>query len=156
MPTHTSDRVRLNTSEQVDSELHRQTERRIAFYAMHPELIESRLRELDEEWDIERLIETEAPTVTLFGLLMGALFGRKWLILPLFAQSMVLMHAVQGYYPLLPLFRRLGFRTEREIAAERYALKAIRGDFKPLSQGPASGNGRRRADQAFEATQVWR
>jgi len=146
MPTRTFERARLNTDDQIDSELHRQTERRIAFYAMHPELIESRLRELDEEWDIERLIETEAPMVTLFGLLMGAVFGRKWLILPLLAQSMVLMHAVQGYYPLLSLFRRMGFRSETEIAAERYALKAIRGDFKALSEGQASGDGRRRAE----------
>jgi hypothetical protein len=30
------------------------------------------------------------------------------------------------------VFRRLGFRTASEIDAERYALKAIRGDFERL------------------------
>jgi hypothetical protein len=37
---------------------------------------------------------------------------------------------VSGWYPLMPLFRRLGIRTAREIERERYALKALRGDFQ--------------------------
>ena len=42
------------------------------------------------------------------------------------------LHAMTGCYPLLPLFRRLGFRSPREIARERYALKALRGDFQGM------------------------
>jgi hypothetical protein len=42
----------------------------------------------------------------------------------------------------LPIFRRLGFRTASEIDRERYALKALRGDFEELpvnfGQAPAS------------------
>ena len=151
MMNRTSERVRMNTSDEMNEAIHRETERRIAFYASHPEQIDRRLAELDEEWDIERMIETEAPTMTLAGSALGALFGRKWLLLPLFVQSMVLLHAVQGFYPLLPIFRRMGFRTNREIASERYALKALRGDFKRVGQG--GGNGRQRADEAFEAAQ---
>jgi hypothetical protein len=30
----------------------------------------------------------------------------------------------------VPILRRLGFRTADEINRERYALKALRGDFK--------------------------
>lgn len=41
-------------------------------------------------------------------------------------------HAVQGWCPPVSLLRRLGFRTSSEIDAERYALKALRGDFKEL------------------------
>ena len=149
MVNPTSERVRLNTDDDVNQQLHTETERRIAYYLAHPEQIDQRLRELDQEWDIERLIETEAPTMTLAGILLSALRGRKWLILPLFAQSMVLLHAIQGFYPLLPIFRRMGFRTTREIAAERYALKAIRGDFQRV----AEGEGLQRADQAFAAAQ---
>jgi hypothetical protein len=33
----------------------------------------------------------------------------------------------------LPVLRRLGIRTADEINKERYALKALRGDFKRLS-----------------------
>lgn len=144
----TTERVRLNTEDAVNARIHSMTKRRIAFYVEHPELIEQRLAELDEEWDIERLIETEAPTMTTMGMVLGALFGRKWLVLPLFAQSMVFLHAVQGWYPLLPLFRRMGFRTPKEIAIERYALKALRGDFGKVSRQ----NGQhRRGDKAFKA-----
>lgn len=125
----TTERVPQNTADAVNQQMRRDAERRIAYYTQHPDQIDQRLRELDQEWDIERLIEVEAPTMSLAGLLFGIAFSRKWLVIPLFAQSMVLLHSLQGWYPLLPVFRRMGFRTEREIAIERYALKAIRGDF---------------------------
>lgn len=149
----TAHRVRINTPDHLNEALDFETQRRLALYRQHPELIDQRLAELDEEWDVERLIETEAPTVTLTGIVMSALFGRKWLVLPLFAQSMVFLHALQGYYPLLPLFRRMGFRTNREIAAERYALLAIRGDFDPVAEAADNGAGdpREKADLACEA-----
>lgn len=145
MINSTSERVPTNTAASVNEQIHTQTQRRLAFYAAHRDLIGERLEELDREWDIERMIETEAPTMTGLGMLMAAAFGRKWLVIPIFAQSMVLLHALQGWYPLLPMFRRMGFRTEREIAAERYALKALRGDFGDL------GEGHQRADKAYEA-----
>jgi hypothetical protein len=40
-----------------------------------------------------------------------------------------MQHALQGWCPPLPLLRRLGVRTQQEIERERYALKALRGDF---------------------------
>jgi hypothetical protein len=61
----------------------------------------------------------------------------------------LLQHAVQGWCPPVPLFRRLGFRTAAEIDYERYALKALRGDFRnvrPEGDGPG-----RRPVQALEA-----
>jgi hypothetical protein len=141
----TTARVPVNTAAEVNERIRRDTEKRLAYYAAHPELIDQRLAELDREWDVERLIEVEAPTMSLTGLLLGMTLGRKWLVIPLFAQSMVFLHALQGWYPLLPLFRRMGIRTEREIAIERYALKAMRGDFKEVV-----------ADQPEKALQVTR
>ena len=37
----------------------------------------------------------------------------------------------------MPVFRRLGFRTQSEIDYERYALRLLRGDFRnlPTSEG---------------------
>jgi hypothetical protein len=59
-------------------------------------------------------------------------------------------HAVQGWCPPVPLFRRLGVRTRKEIDAEKYALKAVRGDFDEL---PPANNGDTlgRARRAWEA-----
>lgn len=61
----------------------------------------------------------------------------------------LLQHALQGWCPPVPVLRRLGFRTQTEIDEERYALKALRGDFRELvspSVDPA-----RAADQAMAA-----
>jgi hypothetical protein len=133
MVNATTERVPLNTADHVNERVRHDTEKRIEFYMTRPELIDQRLAELDREWDVERLIEIEAPTMSITGLLLGMAVSRKWLMVPLFAQSMMFLHAVQGWYPLLPLFRRMGIRTEREIAIERYALKAIRGDFEEVA-----------------------
>jgi hypothetical protein len=147
-----SERVPKNTSKRMNEKIRCETEKRIRFYATHTELIERRLRELDDEWDVERLIETEAPIVTLLGLGLGVTVNRRWLALPIIVQSMVLVHAIQGFYPLLPLFRILGIRTEKEIAAERYALKALRGDFdRPSHNGD---NNRDKAMWAFTAARL--
>jgi hypothetical protein len=62
---------------------------------------------------------------------------------------MLLVHASHGWYPLLPLFRRLGVCTRDEIERERFALKAIRGDFDGL---PGEGTPAAvRASAAWEA-----
>jgi len=70
--------------------------------------------------------------------LRGVNRKRKWLLLTTMVQGFFLQHALQGWSPPVPLFRRLGFRTQNEIESERYALKALRGDFTDLR-----GNGNR-------------
>ena len=46
--------------------------------------------------------------------------------------AFLFQHAVQGWCPPVPILRRMGFRTADEINRERYALKALRGDFQPV------------------------
>src|SRR5690349_20723214 len=63
MLTATSRRVSANTSDEINAWIRRQTVenlRRVA--AGGPAAIQRRLHELDEEWDIERYVETMAPT----------------------------------------------------------------------------------------------
>ena len=146
-------RVRRLTVESINEKLRTDAEERVAYYANHPDQIDRRLRELDEEWDIERVIETEGAATVLTGLVFGAVFSRKWYALAAFAGSMLLMHNLHGSYPLLPLFRRLGVRTAPEIAAERYALKVIRGDFEKIISGQESGTPENRL-RAFEAAKA--
>jgi hypothetical protein len=59
---------------------------------------------------------------------LGLTVNRKWLYLSGTVLSFLLMHAVQGWCPPVPLLRKLGVRTQREIDAELYALKMLRGD----------------------------
>jgi hypothetical protein len=131
----------------INERIQRDIEARIAYYSQHPNLIAERLQELDKEWDIERAIEAEVAGSVLVGFVFGATLSKKWFLLPAFAGAMLLLHTIRGEYPLLPLFRRLGFRTANEIAQERYALKALRGDFDNIDPGRAQDH----APVAFEA-----
>jgi len=138
MIAKTVDRVPARTSLYVNERIRRQTEMNIAYFGLHPEEIDSRLAELDTEWDIERVLETVASSLSLAGLVLRGVNRKwRWLLLAMMVQGFFLQHALQGWSPPVPLFRRLGFRTQNEIESERYALKALRGDFKDL---PRDGN----------------
>ncbi|MFA9477600.1 hypothetical protein ACERK3_04750 [Phycisphaerales bacterium AB-hyl4] len=128
-------RVPQNTPDDLNQRIRHTTQANIDYYAHHPDQIDDRLSELDEEWDIERVLETNAATLALTATIFGLLFGRRWLILAALVTGFLLQHGLQGWCPPIRLFRRLGFRTPREIEAERYALKAVRGDFKDVPQG---------------------
>ena len=133
MIAKSADRVADHTDESIKARIHADTERRLAHFARHPEQIERRLRELDEEWDIERVLETGSSALTLTGLLLGMGVNRKWLLLSLAVQGFFMQHALQGWCPPLPVFRRMGVRTHYEIERERCALRALRGDFRDAS-----------------------
>jgi hypothetical protein len=132
----TTMRVPEHTAEHLNEQIRRQTEEDVARYAAAgPEAIDRRLAELDHEWDIERTLEANAATLALIGVTLGATVDRRWLLLPGVVAGFLLQHAVQGWCPPLPVFRRLGVRTASEIARERYALKALRGDFRDMGAG---------------------
>jgi hypothetical protein len=133
----TVNRVPAHTADHVNERIRRQTEENVACIGAKnsPAAIEERLAELDREWDIERTLEANAATASLVGLTLGATVNRKWFALPFAVAGFLLQHAVQGWCPPMPILRRLGFRTEREIDEERYALKALRGDFRNVSSG---------------------
>ncbi len=131
----TFERVRSNTADEINDQIRRQTKANVERIAAAGRgAITRRLRELDEEWDIERVLETMAPTISLIGLTLGVARDRRWLLLPIVVQSFFLQHALQGWCPPIPVLRRLGIRTIQEIASERYALKALRGDFVDVSR----------------------
>lgn len=125
------DRVRENTSAEINAEIDRQTEAQVRQYARKScEEITRRIEELDREWDMERLLETNAAALALSGVILSATHSRKWLIVPGIVTSFLLQHAVQGWCPPVPVFRRFGVRTRKEIDEEKYALKILRGDFE--------------------------
>ncbi len=134
------ERVRANTSETVNERMDRKTEELVQCYAeADPITLTARLQELEREWDVERMLEANAAALALTGLVLSRTHSRWWLLLPAVVTSFLLQHAVQGWCPPVPLFRRMGFRTRAEIEEERIALKALRGDFVRgvLSADPA-------------------
>lgn len=155
MIASTVERVPQNTACCINEEIRLATEHNIAYYASKgPAAIDQRLDELEQEWDIERLLETNASIACLVGLTLGVTVNRKWLLLSAGVAGFLLQHAVQGWCPPLPIFRRLGVRTAAEIDYERYALKAIRGDFRQFT-GPTEGN-EATAHDAFNAARTSR
>ena len=125
----TADRVERNTDDDINRKISEGIRDRVQWHAAHPQKIAARLRELDAEWDVERTLEANASTLAFTGVVLGATVDRRWLALPALVTAFLFQHAVQGWCPPLPILRRMGFRTAREIEAERTALKALRGDF---------------------------
>jgi len=127
--TESADRVRRSTANAVNEKIDRQTDSNIALHAKRSrESIDQRIEELDREWDVERVLEVNASTLALTGLVLGVTVNRKWLALPAVVLSFLFQHGVQGWCPPLPLLRRLGIRTRGEIDREKYALKASLAD----------------------------
>jgi hypothetical protein len=131
-----ADRVRSSTHPEVQARLDRDLADRLErLPEQGRDAINLRLFELDRESDIERLLEANASALALTGVILGATVGRRWLLLPAVVLPFLLQHAIQGWCPPVGLFRRFGVRTRAEIDAERYALKALRGDFDGLAGG---------------------
>ncbi len=149
----TVNRVPDNTDSKFNEQICREMRQRVAQYAAAgPDAIEKRLRELDQEWDIERTLEANAATACLVGLGLGAFVDRRFFALPAVIAGFLLQHAVQGWCPPLPVFRRLGIRTQSEIEQERYALKALRGDFEQVSS-PTKASQTRRVAESLAAVE---
>ena len=140
----TANRVAIHTADKINRGIERDTECRLRYYAENPDEIDGRLAELDREWDIERTLEANAAGISVASVLLGMLVSRKWLVMPGIIGGFLLQHAIQGWCPPVPVFRRMGVRTQTEIEKERYALKALRGDFSGIG---ASGNNSRSLPQ---------
>lgn len=148
----TTTRVEQHTDGAINARIRRQTERNISHFAKQGnEDIGRRLEELDHEWDVERTLEANAASISLLGLGLGAFVDRRFFLLPAVVAGFLLQHAVQGWCPPVPVFRRLGVRTASEIDVERYALKAIRGDFDELRSERTQEMGDREVTRVLEA-----
>jgi hypothetical protein len=96
--------------------------------------IAKRLEELDREWDVERYLMTNAAAFGFTGVVLSATVSRKWLLLPGVVTAFLFQHALQGWCPPLWIFRRMGVRSRKEIDREKFALKALRGDFEGMHE----------------------
>ncbi len=145
----TAERVPQQTAQHVNEQIRRRTDADVGrVAAAGPAAIDRRLAELDREWDIERTLEANAAAAVLAGVTLGATVDKRFFYFPAVVAGFLLQHAIQGWCPPLPLFRRAGVRTQSEIDYERYALKALRGDFEGVR---ADTGGERRAEPALEA-----
>jgi hypothetical protein len=148
----TVERVPGSTGQESNRRIAAEAAESVRWHAAHREFIDQRLDELGREWDIERTLEANASTLAFAGVVLGATVDRRWLAVPAIVTAFLFQHAVQGWCPPLPILRRLGFRTSREIETERYALKALRGDFGPI--GPSVREHDTAASHALQAARL--
>lgn len=140
---------RKNTPESINRKIEQETEARVRYLSLKGNSdIDIRLKELDTEWDLERVLQLNAGSIALTGVLLAAISSKKWLFLPGVVTAFLIQHAVQGWCPPVPVFRSMGVRTKSEIERERMALKAIRGDFKDAA---VEKDDLKRADKAIKA-----
>ena len=147
------DRVRASTSEKINERLDREMEERVREYAAKgQEAITRRIEELEREWDMERYLEMNASTLAFTGVMLGLVHNTKWLIVPSIVLPFLFQHATQGWCPPVPFLRKHGVRTRKEIDREKYALKALRGDFDAVTE--KGGTKASRAMRVLEAVRI--
>jgi hypothetical protein len=135
-----ADRVRAVTADYVNRRIDAKIEENVRYYSGRTRAeVTCRVAELEQEWDIERVLQLGAASLSLTGLTLAAVKNRAWFLLPTAVLSLLFLHAVQGWCPPIPLLRRLGIRTREEIERERYALKALLGDFGDLREPDRAG-----------------
>ena len=146
------DRVRRHTSAAVNERIDFEAKRRVLHAAGEPAAtLGRRIDRLESEWDVERWLETNASILALGGTLLGLFVNRRFLAIPCLVLPFLLQHALQGWCPPVPILRRQGVRTRREIDAEKYALKALRGDFSGVTSNGGPSPAGRAAWQASNA-----
>jgi hypothetical protein len=122
------DRIREHTRESVNKRIDRQTLGAVADSIGSTDEIVGRLKELDREWHVDRALMLNFGVVGAFTSMMGMRNLRRrgrlggWGAFFWVQMGFLAYHAIRGWCPPLPLFRRLGFRSAREIGAEREVL----------------------------------
>jgi hypothetical protein len=127
------DRVRQHTAPDINERIDRLTRATVEDVTKQGrDAMVRRIADLDHEWDVDRAMMVN------FAVLGGVTFGAglyrfatsrwprkrpKGLLVFFSAQLLFLLeHGLTGWCPPASMFRRLGFRTAREIEAERRAL----------------------------------
>lgn len=117
------DRVREHSAQLVNERIDKLTAVAVAqTVAKGRDAIAARIDELDREWDIDRALMANFAIVGSLTFWLGKRKDKRWMWLFGAQQLFLLLHATIGWCPPVPLFRRLGFRTAKEIAAERQLL----------------------------------
>lgn len=124
-----NDRIRERTSEESNRRIDLQTRAAIAEALESREGILARLAELDREWNVDRALMLNfaisgsvSASLAMWDLRRRGRLGGWGLVF--FSQlGFLAYHAIRSWCPPLPVFRRLGFRSSREICAERVLLE---------------------------------
>jgi hypothetical protein len=125
-PKH--DEIRRHSSSKVNRKIDQETREAIDQVGDSPSKIRARLDELDREWDIDRALMVNFAVLASVSssMAMRTLYKHRrlggWAAMFGVQMGFLAYHAIRRWCPPMPVFRRLGFRSDHEIAAERAAL----------------------------------
>jgi hypothetical protein len=125
-----TDRVRRHTSPRALDRIDDRTFTELLDASTHgPSAVAQRRAALDREWDVDRALMAAFAVLGGLSAALGLRAQRRrrgrtsgWFVFLFVQLGFLLNHAVRGWCPPLPVLRRLGFRTQKEIDAERRAL----------------------------------
>lgn len=128
----------------------------IRFYgSLGREGIDERIRALEDEWDVERAVMVALSGAGVAGLIVGLVGSRVWRLLAWIALPLLFLFAQDKWKPSNGILKSLGLRSRKDILEEKYALKALRGDFRKVEIEPeeAVADKDRNSARAMEAVQ---
>jgi len=97
-----------------------------------PAAIDERLEELDSEWTAGRISKATAGVMVVGGLVLSLTISLWWLVLPIVGGAILLQYLFGRTSLVGELFHAIGFRRGADIEQEKFALRALRGDFTHL------------------------
>ncbi|ATB31808.1 DUF2892 domain-containing protein [Melittangium boletus] len=149
---NSSDSVRAHTPDGVNRRIDAQVERCVRHMAEQTDrqVISQYLDHLERAWDLNRVVTVAASAVSLLGVALAPRSNNGWKVLGGVAAGLLLQQGLFGFGPLATIARAFGARTRREIDLEKFALKALRGDFERI---PREGGPLARANAALVAAQ---
>ena len=106
-PAEIRDNVRRHTPPRLNRKIDQAMMKRVMEFSRksHDE-ISARIKGLDQEWDLERIVETGAGTVALTGVLMSGLKSRKWLVVSAATLGVLLQHSLTRRSLPIPMAAR--------------------------------------------------
>ena len=118
------DKVRKNTADKVNQKIDQCTKENIERFSNGTrEVIQNRIKKLNEELDIEQALKLTSGANVLIGIGLGLTVNKRWLLLSAISSAFLIQHSLQGWCPPLPVLRKRGVRTREEINQEINALK---------------------------------
>jgi hypothetical protein len=101
--------------------------------------ISDRLAALEDEPELETVATLGLAGAGVLALIFGLLGSRLWRLLAWLVLPLIFAHARGRLAAPGQFLKTLGLRSRKEIEEEKYALKALRGDFRDMGESQPEG-----------------
>lgn len=114
----------------------------VRFYgSLGGQALDDRLKALEGEPELETVAILGLAGAGILAFAFGILGSRLWRIAAWLALPLIFAQALGRFRSARELLGGLGMRSRREIEEEKYALKALRGDFRDFGAGITEAQG---------------